>query len=130
MVVALACGAVVAVLIDPNAEAGFAVLAFAVSWLGALAIAALLLVPLVAVRASRGGRPPWPPSRRALVVMLVAGGLVTFPVHAHFYNDATLAAVGDGVRACHGILPLAAVVRDGVADEPYGELYYFAACDD
>ena len=60
---------------------------------------------------------------------VVAGGLATFPVYIHFYDDASLAAVGGGVGACHGILPLSQVVRKSV-DEPYGELYHFAACDE
>jgi hypothetical protein len=120
----LACGAVVAVLEDPNADAGFAVFAFVLSWLAALVIAAVLLVPVVVVR--RIGRP----SAGALAAALVAGGLVTFPVYAHFYEDASLAAEGGGVGACHGILPLAQLVRYGVADETYGGLYYFASCND
>jgi hypothetical protein len=125
----LACGAVVAVLVNPDAEAMFAPFAFVLSSIAALAIAAVLLMPVVVVRALTGIRPAWP-SGRALATALVAGGLVTFPVYSHFYADASLAAVGSGVGSCNGILPLAQVVRNSVADEPYGEFYYFASCDD
>ena len=74
-------------------------------------------------------RPPWP-SRGALAAALVAGGLATFPVYTDFYTDASLAAEGGGVGACSGILPLAQLVHNGLAGEPYAELYYFAACND
>jgi hypothetical protein len=125
----LGCGAVVAVLLDPNAGAGFAAVALTVSWLGALALAAVLLLPVLVARTLRGMRPQWP-GRRALAAALAVGGLVALPVHHHFYDDASLAAAGGGVGACHGILPLAQVVHDAVADEPRGELYYFASCND
>jgi hypothetical protein len=82
-----ACGAVVAVLVDPNAEAGFAVFALVLSWLAAVAIAVVLLVPVVVVRALRGIRPTRP-SDGALAAAFVVGGLVTFPVYTHFYDDA------------------------------------------
>jgi hypothetical protein len=125
---ALAFGMVVATLEEPNKAAG-AVYAFVAGWLVALAIAALLLAPVVAVRAARGVRPPWP-SRGALAAALVAGGLVMFPEYTDFYIDASLAAEGGGVGACTGILPLAQLVHDSIADEPYAELYYFASCND
>jgi hypothetical protein len=120
---ALACGAVVAVLMDPNAEAGFVVILFLLSFLGALVIAAAIVAPLAIVRRRR-------PGGAALAVALTAGGLVTFPVHNHFYDDASFAAEGGGVGACHGILPLAQAVRDDFAHEPYGRLYYFASCNE
>ena len=99
-----------------------------VSLVAALAIAALLVAPVVAVRAF-GGRPARPPNG-VIAAALVAGGLVTFPVCSNFYESARAAAEGGGVGYCGGVLPLSQVVHNRVADEPYGRLYYFAGCDD
>ena len=125
---ALAFGMVVATLEEPNKAAG-AVYAFLAGWLVAMAIAAVLLVPVVAVRAARGIRPRRP-GRGAVAAALVAGGLVMFPVYTDFYTEASLAAEGGGVGACTGILPLAQVAHNAIADEPYAGLYYFASCND
>jgi hypothetical protein len=59
-------------------------------------------------------------------VALVAGALIVFPVHSDFYTDAE----GGSVGRCSGILPLSQLAYHRVADETYGELYYFASCDD
>jgi hypothetical protein len=49
----LVCGAVVAVLMDPNAEAAYMVVPFVLPGLGALVIAAVLLAPFALVRRRR-----------------------------------------------------------------------------
>jgi hypothetical protein len=126
---ALCFGSIVASLADTGEPSPSAVVSAIVAIAGALAIAALLTVPVVAVQALRRGSSARP-SRRVLATALVAGGLVTFPVYTNFYDDASLAAQGGGVGYCGGILPLAQVVRNSVADEPYGRIYYFASCDD
>ena len=127
LAVALCFGAIVASFAG-DAPGGFVVFAAVGSLLAALAIASLLIVPVVAVRALRG-RPARPPNG-IIAAALVAGGLVTFPVYSNFYEDASLAAEGGGVGYCGGVLPLSQVVHYSFADEPYARLYYFAGCDD
>jgi hypothetical protein len=95
---------------------------------GALAIAALLTLAIVAVQALAGRRRG--PSRGVIAGALVFGGLVMFPVHQHFYDDAESAAVGGSVGRCSGVLTLAQVVRNSIKDEVYGEISYIASCED
>ena len=122
LALALCSGAIVASL-AAGTPGGFFVVATVVSLVAALAIAALLVLPVVAVRRTR-------PANGIIAAALIAGGLVTFPVSTNFYEDASLAAEGGGVGYCGGVLPLSQVVHNGVADEPYARLYYFAGCDD
>jgi hypothetical protein len=96
--------------------------------IGALAIAAVLTSAIVAVQALAGGRRG--PSRGVLAGTLIAGGLVMFPVHQHFYDDAEAAAAGGSVGRCSGVLTLAQVVRNSIKDEVYGEISYIASCED
>ena len=129
LAVALCFGAVVAVLADSGEPtllaAGWATLG---SLVAALAIAALLSAPVALVRVLRGS--PARPPAGVIATALVVGGLMTFPVHSNFYEDASLAAEGGGVGYCGGSLPLSQVVYHRFAEKPYARLYYFAGCDD
>jgi len=95
---------------------------------GALAIAAMLIVAIVAGQALAGRRRG--PSRGVIAGALIVGGLVMFPVHQHFYDDAEAAAVGGPTGRCSGVLTLAQVVRNSIKDEVYGEISYIASCED
>ena len=129
LVVALSFGAIVASLAGDGEPAGYAVLIAVLACVTAVAIAAVLLVPVVAARALQRRSPARPPGR-VVAAALVVGGLIVLPVYSNFYDDAEFAAVGGGVGYCGGILPLAQVVHNSIADEPYGAVYYSASCDD
>ena len=120
LAVVLCIGGFVAALAQPGKEVG-AVYALVAAFVAALAIAAVLALAGVALRAPRGA---------AVAVALLAGGLIVFPVHGHFYTDEEFAAEGGSVGRCSGILPLSQFVYHRIADETYGDLYYFASCDD
>jgi hypothetical protein len=120
LAVALCFGGIVAALANPGKELG-AAYAMVAAFLAALAIAAVLTLLARAFRAPRS---------RAVAMALVVGGLIVYPVHARFYEDATFEAEGGSVGRCSGILPLSQLVYHGFAEETYGELYYFASCDD
>ena len=123
LAVALCFGAVVAVLADSGEPAAVALWAWVGSIVVALAIAALIILPVAVVRR---GRPP----DGVIAAALVAGGLFTFPVYSNFYEDAGLAREGGGVGYCGGVVPLSQVVHYSFAEEPYARFYYFASCDD
>jgi ABC-type glucose/galactose transport system permease subunit len=120
LAVALCFGGVVAAVANPGKELG-AAFAMIAAILAALAIAAVLTLLARAFRA---------PLSRAVAVALVVGGLIVFPVHAYFYTDASFEAEGGSVGRCSGILPLSQLVYYGFANETYGDLYYFASCND
>jgi hypothetical protein len=120
LAVALCFGGVVAALANPGKELG-AAFAMIAAFLAALAIAAVLVLAARVFRA---------PQTAAIAVALVVGGLIVYPVHTHFYTDARFAAEGGSVGRCSGILPLSQLVYNNVADETYGDLYYFASCED
>jgi hypothetical protein len=117
---ALCFGGIVAALANPGKEIG-AAYAMVAAFLAALAIAAVFTLLARAFQA---------PQTRAIAAALAVGGLIVFPVHAYFYTDARSAAEGGSIGRCSGILPLAQLVYHNVADETYGELYYFASCED
>jgi len=127
LAVALCFGAVVATFAAQE-SALLVVWATLLGLVAALAIAAVITLAIATGQALAGVRRA--PSRGVLAGALIAGGLVMFPVHQHFYDDAAAAAVGGPVGRCSGVLTLAQVVRNSVEDEAYGEIYYVASCDD
>jgi hypothetical protein len=129
LAIALLFGTIVASLAGDGETAGLAVVVVVLACLGAAVIAAALVALVAAVRGLQGRRPALPP-RPVVAVALAVGGLVVFPVYSNFYDDAEFAAVGGGVGYCSGILPLAQVVHNAVADEPYARIYYSASCQD
>jgi len=129
LAIALSIGAIVASLVGDGEAAGFAVLAAVVAWVTAVVIAAVLIGPVVAVRVLQRRSRVRPPGR-VLAAALVVGGLIVFPVYSNFYDDAHWAAVGGGVGYCSGIVPLAQVAHNRIADEPYSAVYYSAGCQD
>jgi hypothetical protein len=128
LAVALCFGAVVASLAAAT-PGGFVVFAAVSSFVGAIVIAAVLTGAVVAVQAL-WTRSLTPPAAPVLAVALIAGGLVMYPVHMHFYQDAEAAAEGGPTGSCTGVLTLAQVLRNTIEDEAYGEISYFASCED
>jgi hypothetical protein len=124
---ALCFGAVVATLAT-QATALLVLWATLGALVGALAIAAVLTLAIVAVQALAGRRRG--PSRGVIAAALIFGGLVMFPVHQHFYDDAAAAAVGGPDGRCIGVLTLAQIVRNSLTEDFYGEVAYFASCED
>jgi hypothetical protein len=129
LAVVLAGGAVVTTVADPHYGVGWAALVLFVSLLGAVLIAAVLLVPGVVVRDLRGRR-PLRPGARACALALAVGGAVTFPVSADFDTDASAARADGGTGACSGSLPLAEAVQNRLTGFPYSRVFYLASCDD
>jgi hypothetical protein len=117
---ALCFGGVVAALANPGKEIG-AAYAMVAAILAALATAVVLTLVARALRA---------PLSAAIAAALAVGGLIAFPVHAHFYTDAAFEAEGSPVGRCSGILPLSQLVYYRIANETYADMFYFASCND
>jgi hypothetical protein len=125
----LSFGALIAVLSGWGLPLGFAVVVSAMAWVGAVAVAVLVLIPVTAVRALLPGTAAWPP-RWMVAAALAFGAFLFYPVNGHFYENAVLAEEGGGSGRCVGILPLPQAIQRHAADSEYARFSFAMGCDD
>jgi hypothetical protein len=105
-------------------DAGIAMIFGVALFLIALALAAVIVFPIMVVRRllGHGPRPPWPVFAAAFAI----AAALLFPVHGEFERSDSADEAGGG---CSGIMPLPEALQNELADGGPAR-HYVAACAD
>ena len=128
LAVTLAIGATVATAL-PELTALVIPVLTVLTLLLAVAIAGVLIAPVVATRSLRR-RKFAPPVTWWLAVVLAVGAVIVFPVNDRYYTERDWAAARSQVGLCDGVVPLAELVQNRLAGDRYASWYYTGGCND
>ena len=95
----------------------------------AVVIAGVLIAAVAAVCSLRRGRLV-SPGAWWLAVALVVGAVIVFPMNDRYYPECARAVVGSQVGLCDGVLPLAELLQNRLANDRYARWYYTGGCND